>query len=370
MKKAIFFSFYIGILLSLSGCTFPDIIKQYLPEKETISIEESETQNRIYMDKLTGKLIDFSGNQLTIRVAEADYTFDISNATIECENGIISGDEISLIYEGLFENDDTSTIHILKIVDEYHNKSELEERSGRGMIQSLTANTITITTKKGNTVTFPTTGTKQYYENGISKGSWVYVTFKGTYVNNDPETPNILNGSQMKVLSISDVDPLKTNKPKSMEEDHTLSVVIQDIQMNQLTVTPTNSNTSFKIDLTDIYSYFPGGIAPGSTAKIIYQGEFDGYSANGITIRSITGQNPTKTKQSKISSTVSGTILGTTANTVSIQTFDGAFITCNTTDVEDNTTYGLKIGCTIKITFNPAASTTSTIYTALKFEDV
>lgn len=369
MKKVIFFSFYISILLSLSGCAFPDIVEQYLPDKEISSVEEAETQSRVYIDKITGTLIDFTGSQLTLRSDKTDYIFDISNASIECENGIISGDEISLIYEGQFENNDTSTIKILKVVDEYPHKNELEERSGRGMVQSLTANTITITTKKGNTVTFPTTGTKQYYENGISEGDWVYVTFKGFYVNIDPNTPNVLNGSQMKVLSISDVYPLKNNKPEATEEDHTLSVIIQNIQMNQLTVLPINSDASFVIDITDIYCYFPGGIAPGSTAKIIYQGTFDGYSTNGMTIRSITGQNPKKTKPSKITSTVSGTILGTTANTVSIRTFDGAFITCNTTDVENTTSYGLEIGCTIKITFNPAASSTSTIYTALKFED-
>lgn len=375
MKKSIFFPISICILLSFSGCSFTKIIEQYLPTESLISIEDTaatenkETLERVYMDKFTGMLIDFTGDRLTLRADKTDYTFDVSHATLECENGMISGDEVSIIYEGQFLDGDTSTLTILKVVDEYHKKEELEERSGRGKVQNITPNTITITTKKGNTVTFPTTGVKQYYQNGISKGTWVYVTFKGAYVNNDPSTPNILNGSQMKVFSISDMNPWKVTKIQKTEEDKTLSVVIRDIQLNQLTVSPSGSDLSFVLDLSQLYSYFPGGIAPGSTAKILYQGEFDGNSLDGLTIRSITGQNPNKTKTKNISSTVSGTILATTANTVTIHTPDDAVITCGTTDVPILTSSGLETGTSVKITFDPASSQSSTIYTALKIED-
>lgn len=374
MKKSIFFSICIGILFSFSGCSFQDIVKQYLPiEYNSAEIKtdtDTETLQRVYMDKFTGTLIDFTGDHITLRSGETDYTFDVSHSTLECKNGIISGDEISLIYEGQFQDDDVSSLNVLKVVDEYHKKEELENRSGRGMVQSLTPNTITITTKKGNTVTFPTTGTKQYYQNGISKGNWVYISFKGTYVNNNPDTPHILNGSQMKVFSISDVDPLKVTKIEKTEEDKTLSVIIRDIQDNQLTVSPANSDEILTLDLTEISSYFPGGIAPGSKATILYQGDFDGSSLSNMIIRRVTGQNPAKTKKSKISSTVSGTIQASTTNTITIHTADNALITCYITDADNLTSNGFTIGNTIKITFDPSASSTSTIYTALKIEDV
>ena len=118
MKKSIFLSICIGILFSFSGCSFPDIVRQYLP-KEYSSAEtetEAETLQRVYMDKFTGTLIDFTGDHITLRSGETDYTFDVSHATLECKNGIISGDEISLIYEGQFQDDDVSSLNILKVV--------------------------------------------------------------------------------------------------------------------------------------------------------------------------------------------------------------------------------------------------------------
>lgn len=61
---------------------------------------------------------------------------------------MITGDEISIIYEGQLSGTDTSSVHVLKVVDEYHKKNKLKKRTAHGQVISLTSNTITIKSKR------------------------------------------------------------------------------------------------------------------------------------------------------------------------------------------------------------------------------
>ena len=45
---------------------------------------------------------------------------------------MITGDEISVIYEGQLSNTDTSTVKALKVVDEFHKKNKLKNHTTRG----------------------------------------------------------------------------------------------------------------------------------------------------------------------------------------------------------------------------------------------
>ena len=131
---------------------------------------------------------------------------------------MITGDEISVIYEGQLASDDTSTVKALKVVDDFHKKNQLETRKAYGEVQSLTPNTITIKNKKGKTATYPITGTEQYYQNGIHTGTWVYIYFKGKFTSNSDQAGTTLNASHLKVLSISDIDPLTLPEPTPSPE--------------------------------------------------------------------------------------------------------------------------------------------------------
>ena len=63
------------------------------------SFGETEVQDpqpdspRVYMDEVHGILKDFSGSQLTMTDEDNTYIFDISQAALECEGGMITGDE-------------------------------------------------------------------------------------------------------------------------------------------------------------------------------------------------------------------------------------------------------------------------------------
>ena len=389
------------VLFSLSGCTAGDMITSYTStsdQSEATLQNTSETpKQRVYMDEIKGTLKDFTGATLTMESQEQTYVFDLSEATLECEDGMITGDEISVIYEGQLSNKDTSTVKALKVVDDFHKKNQLEVRKAYGEVQSLTSNTITIKNKKGKTATYPITGTEQYYQNGIRTGVWVYIHFKGKFASSQDTQNSSLNASHLKVLSISDIDPLTlpeptpTPDPAQVPDDDSakeqqIHAEIQNISLNTLTVLPSGSDSAIDIDLSQISSYFKGGTAPGSYVTITYTGQFQGNSLDGVTVTAVTGDDPdslgsrelTSTVTGddpdslgsrELTSTVSGTIIGHTANTVTLQTGDGATITCFTEGAKDTSTSNMESGAGICITFDPTKSKNSNIYTSIKIQD-
>jgi hypothetical protein len=74
-------------------------------------------------------------------------------------------------------------------------------------------------------------------------------------------------------------------------------------------------------------------------------------------------------KDSRIDFTVSGDIQASTANTITLRTYDGAVVTCNTDNASHSLSNGLYTGASVTVTFNPAISRNSNIYTALKIQD-
>ena len=374
------------VLFSLSGCTAGDIITSYTStsdQSETTLQNTSETpKQRVYMDEIKGTLKDFTGATLTMESQEQTYVFNLSEATLECEDGMITGDEISVIYEGQLSNKDTSTVKALKVVDDFHKKHQLEVRKAYGEVQSLTPNTITIKNKKGKTATYPITGTKQYYQNGIKAGDWVYLTFKGKFPDISNDSSASLNASHLKVLSISDLkdleipdptptpDPKLTQTPEQIEnKEKQLLATVQGVNLNILRILPAGSDTSFNLDMSAIPAYFKGGIAPGSHVNVTYIGDLETTSLEEVRIIAVTGEDPDTINDKHISFTVTGTIIGSTANTITVQTDDGAIDTFRTENAQDLTAGGMEYGDYVCVTFHPSKSKSSNIYTAIKVQD-
>lgn len=391
MKKLLAACVCAGLSFSFAGCSPETILEQFTSTGDTSVREltsssdtttETETKDRIYMDELSGTLQDFSGSQLILNTDSASYVFNVSNATLECKGGMITGDEISIIYEGQLSGTDTGSVHVLKVVDEFHKKNKLKKRTAHGQVVSLTSNTITIKSKKGKTATYPITGTKQYYQNGIKAGDWVYLTFKGKFPDISNDSSASLNASHLKVLSISDLkdleipnptptpDPKLTQTPEQIEnKEKQLLATVQGVNLNILRILPAGSDTSFNLDMSAIPAYFKGGIAPGSHVNVTYIGDLETTSLEEVRIIAVTGEDPDTINDKHISFTVTGTIIGSTANTITVQTDDGAIDTFRTENAQDLTAGGMEYGDYVCVTFHPSKSKSSNIYTAIKVQD-
>ena len=390
MKKLLAACVCTVLTFSVTGCSPGTVLEQFTSTGDTSAREiasstdtttTTESKDRVYMDEISGTLQDFSGSQLILNTDDASYVFNVSNATLECKGGMITGDEISIIYEGQLSNTDTSSVRVLKVVDEFHKKSKLKKRTAHGQVISLTSNTITIKNKKGKTATYPITGTKQYYQNGIKSGDWVYLTFKGEFPDTSDDSSASLNASHLKVLSISDLkdlqipDPTPTPEPtvtltpeQIANREKQFLVTIQAVNLNILQVLPAGSDTPLSIDMSAIPAYFEGGIAPGSHANVTYIGNLEEDTLEGIRIIAVTGENPTGIDDKHISFTATGTIIGSTANTITVQTDDGAVDTFRIENAQDLTESGVEYGDYVCVTFHPSKSKSSNIYTAVKIQ--
>lgn len=370
MKKLVSLLFIASVILTLSGCSFTEQLESFLASGDPPVPETTQTKNRVYMDKITGTLSNFTGRKVSIKSDDKTYSFNLSDATIESEKGMIRGDEISIIYEGQLDGTDTSNVKALKVVDEYHKKSELKNRKVYGSIQSFTPNSITLTTEAGNTATYPIIAAEQYYQNGISPGDWVYLHFQGNYKKSETDAGTVYSAHQVKVLSISDVEPFKVSEIDSSKHDKQMKATILDIKTNILTVSMSNYENTFDIDLSDIPCYFKGGVSQGSTIYITYQGEFDGETFASVLIREITGQDPATIKKSKMSSYVIGEIIGTTANTITLQTSEGIPVTFNVSNSTNASAKEMSKGNWIKILFDSSKSKSTNVHTAIRIDDV
>ena len=378
MKKLRIVCTFLSCAVLLTGCSPGAVLERFTSAGDPAVQEPVPDSTRVYMDEIHGTLEDFDGNRITLLNDQSTYVFDVSNATLECEGGMITGDEISVIYQGQLNSTDTSTVQALKVVDEYHKKIQLEEKTTYGQVQNLTANSITLKSRTGRVAAYPITGTEQYYQNGIRSGSWVYLHYKGSFGQSESDDPMVLNASHLKVLSVSDIDPLAvpsptpTPAPKEGEtavQEKKFQAVIQNIRLNTLQVTVSNSNTVLNLNLSGIPCYFSGGAAPGSGVTVVYTGDFNGQSLEGITLLGVTGDIPEKLSEREIGFSVTGEITASTANTVTLLTNDGVRVTCRTDGADNTSTGGLLTGSSVKITFDPAASRESNIYTCLKIED-
>ncbi|SCH49816.1 Uncharacterised protein [uncultured Blautia sp.] len=386
MKKLSAACMILGLSLFVGGCSNDQIDDHIISLQDKISnatssdsasqeTSDSSQEERVYMDEITGTLQNFDGKNLTISSDGETYVFDVSNTRLECKYGVVFSDQVSIIYQGQLSGTDISTISPIKVTDKYHNETPLENRTLKGKVKKLTSNALVIVTEKGNTVTFPVTGVRQYYKKGIKAGRWVYVHFRGKFINETIVGDKQYDGSFTKVISVSDTDPLKvpaatpTPSPAPKKKEQHLRAKIVSVSTSTMTVVPQTTGSELTVPLTSVPVYFKGGMAPGSYVNIIYTGKFNGESTNGMKIRGITGEDPDTLSIRNISSTVTGTILGTTANTVLIQTYDGVKILCSRENVQDLSTSGMEEGADLRVTFNPAKSRTSNIYTCIKFED-
>ena len=384
MKKLSAACMILGLSLFVGGCSNDQIDDHIISLQDKISdatssdptsreASDSSLEERVYMDEITGTLQNFDGTNMTISSDGETYVFDVSRTRLECKYGVVFSDQVSVIYQGQLSGTDISTISPIKVTDKYHNETPLENRTLKGKVKKLTSNALVIVTEKGNTVTFPVTGVRQYYKKGIKAGRWVYVHFRGKFINETIVGDKQYDGSFTKVISVSDTlkvpaaTPTPSPAPKKKEQH--LRAKIVSVSTSTMTVVPQTTGSELTVPLTSVPVYFKGGMVPGSYVNIIYTGKFNGESTNGMKIRGITGEDPDTLSIRNISSTVTGTILGTTANTVLIQTYDGVKILCSRENVQDLSTSGMEEGADLRVTFNPAKSRTSNIYTCIKFED-
>ncbi len=175
-----------------------DKVREEDAEKDD-SVQEDE------LNELTGTIKSFTGGYLYLQPDDNMDTleFNLSEAELDCENGILSGDHVSVFYEGEVKGWDTSKVQVRRITDKV-DKEEMELESLVGTVVDVTTNTLSIRKEDRDTISFITTGANFQCSNGLEFGNWVNITYLGKIQGN--------NAKNVKVISVTDTDEAITEK--------------------------------------------------------------------------------------------------------------------------------------------------------------
>ncbi len=363
--------------LFLGGCT-PGSVIDHFSGKDNVQAQPplSTAAVRVYMDEVSGKLSYFDGSMLSLESDGLLYDFDLYGASIECANGLLYGDEISVIYEGQMTGNQTDSVQALKVTDAFHKKEKLKRYTIKGTIQAFTPNALTLTTSDKKSLTCLIAGRRACFSEGLSTGKTVYLRVLGK---KHLISGNVLDGSLLTILGVSDQKSFRMPEPPDLptvttEPAESTSVlrkmraVIESVNGQLITIKPLGGDALLSLDLSVTPLYAQCGILPGTVIELYYYGQYNGENLGGITIDQIRGLDSSQIKPSEITSSLQGTITGVTANTVSVQTPDGVFFTGNTNSVPQDYR-SLEEGSQIRITIDPYASSRTNIYKIIKIED-
>lgn len=186
--------------LSLAGCK---------KEEKTKNLVKSQGQ-------MEGVLVSFEGKTLVVEEAGENYTFDVSNASINTRNMRV-GDELVIYFDGELKDKDTSKVTVTSVEDLGDNEHQTEKLAV-GTLVHLTENTITIRQNDGVELSFNSNNCKHEFKNGIREGNWIVVTYIGELKGTD--TKNVT------VLKITDND---TNVVKAEQKKMNIKAVNETV---------------------------------------------------------------------------------------------------------------------------------------------
>ena len=133
---------------------------------------------------------------------------------------------------------------------------------------------------------------------------------------------------------------------------------LQSEELGTISFVPSQASEAIPVDLSHIPGYFPGGTVAGTDVSFYYYGErLDNTTLAGVSVLFAVGEDPANVRPDKLTSHVTGTVVGHTADTVTIRTADNARLTVRS---KNASTY--ETGSEATLTINPALTGQSGIY--------
>lgn len=444
-RKGIALGLGILLVLSVTACQSktPANDNTDSPTTATPTPEASESPVEETLLEVHGTIKSFTGGYLTIVTSDSDnLEFDLSKATLECENGILAGDEITVVYEGTITGHNTSKATALKVIDK-DTKEDLEEHTMVGTLVDASMNTISVKNTEGDTITFISTGTKHYYKNGLQVGNWITVTYKGEL--------SRTNTKNVKVLSITDEDeniqeeqeqvaihavtkkmyttanvnvrdaytvtsdvlgtlssgdaveltgetdngwarinyngldayvyeiyltatspaasvPEQAPAVEPQGEEESMTGYVEAVSMSNITVVSQDDGKEYLFDFADAESNLENGLAQAQRIEVTYIGTPSMDTATSTVIKVTNAPLSEEEDAAPDSCSITGTVLATSMNCVTVMSDDGAQITCTTENAKIDDEKGIHIGDYVVITLDP--NNDSNVYMALEIKSI
>lgn len=127
------------LIITLLCCLFMSACQKSEEERA----KEEEASLDAVSASIDGMVTSITGEQITIRTSDGDsISFNMKKAELDCNSGIIPGNDVTLIYVGSRQGSDTSNVRLRKIITTDDNSALLADKiSGTSdTLQSKTEN--------------------------------------------------------------------------------------------------------------------------------------------------------------------------------------------------------------------------------------
>ena len=304
--------------------------------------------------EVAGNLVYIGENTITIQLNDGtQLTFNSTNCEHDFKNGLKEGNWVSVNYLGELNGSDASGVKVLKITDDDDNAviQEVKESmqiEARDETVYCTANSgvnIRASYSSDAKILGALAKGQSIHRSGVCANGWSRVTYNGedAYIYGDylsttaPATPAPTTAPA----------PTATPAPApAAPEEHTISGSVVEASMNTISVAPDGYTDIYTFDVSDATHHYANGIQTGNRVTITYTGDI----SNAI-VSLVVDEDENATSGSQYT----GTVLGATMNTITIQTDDGAQITFDKEDAQSNVSSILE-GDRICVTADPSMS--------------
>ena len=322
-------------------------------ETETAAPTPAEEQKT--GGEVTGKILNFTGSILSLKVEGEDNSveFEIGDGKLQCQNGILAGEEVVVSYEGERKDGDITKAKVLEVSDA-PGREELEESVIAGQIQAVTNNTLTIATEKGISITFVTTGAKYELKQGLAPGNWVDVSYKGEMIGS--------NARNLKVLSVIDSNYLEENEESASEDTQEMNAILLSVQNDILTVQEKDGE-QYQFSAGQAQISLRYGVLEDSEVVLTYCGEAS-TDVSSSELKSMVDEDPKVVNEETGGFSVTGTVMVCGSNVLTVMSNDGAQITCAIEKTRIDLERAPALGDYVKIVVKPNKK--SNVYQVLK----
>lgn len=383
-KKGLILGLYLSAALAAVGCGNQVQEEVHKPQEE-VSVspeempeaEETEESQEEGPREATGTVKSFTGSYLSVVDDDGEILgFEMNDSTLECENGILAGDLVTVTYEveeGEFGIDNEKA---LRVIDP-EEKPELEEYTVTGTVTDVSSNSLTVQREPENPedfITFFTVGTEFHCKHGLGEGNRITVTYKGELYGN--------SARNVKVLSVYDGE---TEDVEELEEEQkfaelTARIVKVEDMLLVVEAEEEDAVVNYEFDLSTAAVYMQYGLLQGSEVNLKYQGVLNEEGEEPILLE-ISGQADTtddetaepvdeetdEEKEPKGCS-ITGTVMTLGENAITITSDDGAQITCTTEADQLKPDETIEVGSYVIVILEPNAQ--SNIHKALSIDFV
>ncbi len=262
---------------------------------------EAQTEKEDSLNKtrtLNGLVKVYEANSLTIQTERGkELVFDTTGADIQITNGIQTGNNVTIMYKGKVQGEDTSQAKVLMIVDLADGETpvtegELMTESAEadpdagagtltGSISDLNTDRIVVLADDGESYYFSIYGADIKLVNGLIEDNYVTVEYYG-----DIYGPALVEANSISDTESGSAQSQAISGPSQEGEYTYINGVLEDCALGSITIT-TDDGETLSFDISEATCSYSNGIAVGNYLTLECEGASSDEDTSAVKVLAV-----------------------------------------------------------------------------------